>query len=485
MSTGSARDPSGRFTVQNLRGWAQKKRSIDEWETESTARGAGSLCARAPADRSLPVRFYYSLRIDGERILHPLGAFDPNGRRGLTLADARGEVERLEGVRKAQRTNPVRWEQEQREEQEREREQARLREAVEAEAARRQLEEHEKLGTLGQLMEAYARSLEQRGKTASARVVRAAVKRNIGKPFPELLTTKARDVTQEQLLGVLKAMVERKVTRDTNKVRSYLRAAFALGLRAESDPLASAASEYTFRLGGNAAADLAVVRDFNRARARVLTREELRLIWQASESATQPVRACIRIALASGGQRIEQLLRLRQMNVDLADGVMRLTDPKGRGEPRAHDVPINGLTREELLPLQRDMPEGFIFSHDAGKRPLHASNASRWVSELSTKQRETARQMSKPEPAAFRLSDVRRTCETMLAALGIDRDIRAHLLSHGRSGVQLRHYDRHSYMPEKRDALSKWDAELRGIVAPTAPTSGNVRSISTARRRRA
>ena len=53
----------------------------------------------------------------------------------------------------------------------------------------------------------------------------------------------------------------------------------------------------------------------------------------------------------------------------------------------------------------------------------------------------------------FTLGDLRRTVETRLAAAGISMDIRAQLQSHGLSGVQIRHYDKHSYLQEKQHAL--------------------------------
>ncbi len=43
--------------------------------------------------------------------------------------------------------------------------------------------------------------------------------------------------------------------------------------------------------------------------------------------------------------------------------------------------------------------------------------------------------------------------ETALASLGVGREIRAQLQSHGLGGVQDRHYDDHDYMTEKRAAL--------------------------------
>jgi hypothetical protein len=60
----------------------------------------------------------------------------------------------------------------------------------------------------------------------------------------------------------------------------------------------------------------------------------------------------------------------------------------------------------------------------------------------------------------FDLRDVRRTAESMLAAQGVSRDLRAQLLSHGLSGVQQR-YDRYDYIREKCEALLAWEAHLQ------------------------
>ena len=64
----------------------------------------------------------------------------------------------------------------------------------------------------------------------------------------------------------------------------------------------------------------------------------------------------------------------------------------------------------------------------------------------------------------FDVADLRRTAETMLAGLGISRDHRAVLLSHGLSGVQQAHYDRHDYLAEKRSALVLWEKHLTGLL---------------------
>lgn len=54
----------------------------------------------------------------------------------------------------------------------------------------------------------------------------------------------------------------------------------------------------------------------------------------------------------------------------------------------------------------------------------------------------------------YRGRDIRRTAETRLQALGVTREVRAQLLSHGRtSGVRQKHYERCQYLPGKTAVL--------------------------------
>ena len=70
------------------------------------------------------------------------------------------------------------------------------------------------------------------------------------------------------------------------------------------------------------------------------------------------------------------------------------------------------------------------------------------------------------EGTTYKPGDIRRTVETRLQALGVSRDVRAQLLSHGRSsGVQARHYERYDYLLEKRSALQLWEEHLASVVA--------------------
>lgn len=64
----------------------------------------------------------------------------------------------------------------------------------------------------------------------------------------------------------------------------------------------------------------------------------------------------------------------------------------------------------------------------------------------------------------------------MMASLGIHKDVRAQVQSHGLGGVQDRHYDRYEYMAEKKAAITAWQDYL-DLQAFGNPMASNVREI--------
>jgi hypothetical protein len=110
---------------------------------------------------------------------------------------------------------------------------------------------------------------------------------------------------------------------------------------------------------------------------------------------------------------------------------------------------------ESLMGINRD--GRYIFSTRGGKAPADLSTLSNAVAGI-------AQAICKTD--YFSAADLRRTAETRLAALGVSKEHRAQLLSHGRTqGVQERHYDRHDYLPERRQHWRRGkriDAVLNG-----------------------
>jgi integrase len=162
----------------------------------------------------------------------------------------------------------------------------------------------------------------------------------------------------------------------------------------------------------------------------------------------------LRLALYAGGQRMRQLLRATVADWD--GERLRLFDTKGRRQaPRAHLLPLGPEAAdivERLAAQAKERGTQLLYSTH-GTKPLSDFTLSKRVNEISAAM----------GGEAFDLRDIRRTAETMLAAMGVNRDIRAQLLSHGISGVQAMHYDRHDYIKEKADALAKWEKRLAEI----------------------
>jgi integrase len=186
----------------------------------------------------------------------------------------------------------------------------------------------------------------------------------------------------------------------------------------------------------------------------VLSDGELAGYLQRLEPLTEYIRDALTAALYLGGQRPTQLLRLKWADVDLGAREVTLYDGKGRRvQARPHVLPLTPLP---LAILQRRSSlaaiEPRVFA------TAHPTTLTKVVGDISAA---LAHEGIAREP--FELRDLRRTAETMLARLGVSKDIRAQLQSHGLGGVQGRHYDKHEYTDEKRTALKRWAAHLEGL----------------------
>ena len=193
-------------------------------------------------------------------------------------------------------------------------------------------------------------------------------------------------------------------------------------------------------------------RQFDSADKRPLTIDELRAYWRLIAKLPGLRGRCLRLHLLTGGQRIEQLVRLRWADVS-ADSIT-IHDAKGRpGQgARAHTVPINKGAARDLQALER--VGDHVFSTTKGVKPISGTTLSGW-----------AAQVVGDAVEGFQLKRVRSGVETLLAANRISREIRGHVQSHGLTGIQARHYDGHDYMAEKREALELLARELSRKVS--------------------
>lgn len=314
------------------------------------------------------------------------------------------------------------------------------------------------LGSLRLLLAAYVGWLRAKGKS-SAQEVERLFERHVLAPWPQVASMPARAVTAEIMRDVLARMVKAGIGRQTNIVRSYLHAAFVHGAHADLDPRRAAEQASTFRLTSNPMQLLPRIAEFETTRDRVLTDSELRALWMALDGQGGEVAATVRCLILLAGQRFRQLLRATWRDYNRTACTLRLTDPKGKRTRAAeHLLPLPTAVVRELNALANVNGNAeFIFSATGGAKPIHHTTISTAIGRIARRG---------PDPAGgYRPGDLRRTVETRLQALGVSRDVRAQLLSHGRSsGVQARHYERHDFLDEKRSALLLWESHLKKLL---------------------
>ncbi len=368
-----------------------------------------------------------------------------------TLADARKEAKRLQ-VLIDQGIDPREAKRERAAEAARkiaEAEAAAAALVAEAEAAKREQEKRSRYN-LRALCDAYCDLLQSRGKP-SARQARSILKVHAIEAHPDIAATPAREVSSLQVAAMVRRTREAGHERAAGVLRSYLSAAFTAAKRSPFDASLPAAL-IPFEISSNPVDAIPAIAV--RASNRTLSTDELRAYLAAlgDDLADQ----ALRLALLAGGQRMAQLLRAKVSDYDPDAQTLRLWDGKGRrATPREHALP--------LAPRAAALVAGLVERAAAKGSPLLFSSHGQIQLADTTPGKRAAEIGAAMTGEPFDLRDIRRTCETMLAGMGISRDTRAQLLSHGLGGIQAMHYDRHGYSDEKRAALVAWEQRLHEI----------------------
>lgn len=311
--------------------------------------------------------------------------------------------------------------------------------------------------TLAKLLSDYCDHLETLGRR-SHKDARSIFGLHVMAAWPKVAAMPAKEVTAEQFADMMRRLIEAGKGRTANKLRSYARSAFQIAKSAKSKPSIPVAFK-SYGITINPVADTQPDETANKPDKRPLTAQEMRTYWKTIHDLPGQKGAFLRLHLLTGGQRIEQLVNLR--TVDVAAASILLHDGKGRPgrPPRPHTVP---LTRPAAKALSECAPAGeFALSTDGGATHLAATTLSSWAVEAVGE-----------SVTAFQAKRIRSGVETLLASAGVSQDIRGRLQSHGVSGVQARHYDGHDYMDEKRKALETMHKLL------TQAEDTNVRAIN-------
>jgi integrase len=185
------------------------------------------------------------------------------------------------------------------------------------------------------------------------------------------------------------------------------------------------------------------------SRDRILADDELAQVIIAARKIGGPYGGIVEL-LTLTAQRREEVARMQSDEFDIEQRIWTL--PKSRTKNgKSHIV---HLSNEAVIVLNKaDRVKTFVFSFDGTKPFRDFSWAKRKLDELSG-------------VTGWRLHDLRRTCVSGMAPLGIPPHVADKILNHQSgtiSGVAAV-YQRHEFLRERKDALDRWGAHVAKIV---------------------
>jgi integrase len=213
------------------------------------------------------------------------------------------------------------------------------------------------------------------------------------------------------------------------------------------------------------------------SRDRVLTDQELRLIWCGADAIGWPFGPMVQ-SLILTLQRRDEVADMRRSELRSKDGLWVI--PKERVKNgQEHEVPLSSAVVELIERQPKIGKAGIVFTVTGNTSVSGFSRAKeRLDAEILKLQKADAIALGnnpdevQPLPH-WTLHDLRRTGASGMARLGINLPVIEKILNHtsgsfrGVVGV----YQRHSYSDEKRRALDAWASFVQSIVSRDRPTN--------------
>ena len=388
--------------------------------------------------------FYYQYYRESRRILIKIGVYKKTPSSfGLTLEAASGEAREYaellrQGVDPKQHTET---------------------QGLANKEKIRQHEAEKRQGTLELLLKSYLARMEADGKR-SVKSVRQSLQTYVIDPFPQLVSRQANTIEADDVADILRRMISKGITTHTNRVRSYLSAAFNHGLKQEHNPRNYTEEDVKFNLKYNPVSFVPRQDDFERVGDHVISEKEIKTIWDELENESLIVSLLVKLALATG-QRAGELSRLRWAGVDFEERTMTIPSTISKNK-LSHVVPLDDIAMSVVNSLYKitggydHLFTGTYRGKLTNGKILHNATISNVIKDFC-KQKNISK---------FIARDIRRTFKTLAGKAGISKELRDRLQNHALKDVSTVHYDRYDYLTEKRAAMKVWNDYLELIINP-------------------
>jgi integrase len=199
-----------------------------------------------------------------------------------------------------------------------------------------------------------------------------------------------------------------------------------------------------------------------RSRDRVLSDDELRMVWNAADGDGWPFGPLVKLLVLTG-QRLSEVGGMRWSEINLENKLWTLPAARVKND-ELHEVPLSDAAVAIIAALPRiKTTKGYVF---ATRRDAAVSGFSRAKDRLDAAILAAVPEGAKA-PEHWTFHDLRRTMASGMAPLGIQMHVVEKILNHssgtfaGVAGV----YQRYDFYNEKRIALAAWAAHVEAVVS--------------------
>jgi integrase len=207
---------------------------------------------------------------------------------------------------------------------------------------------------------------------------------------------------------------------------------------------------------------MARIKPKEQARDRVLTDDELRVVWKVAEERQSPYSAMLRFILLTA-TRLRESSDMNRNELDRQGA--EWTIPAARHKSKKDFVlPLSKTARDLLKELPDLNGNGWIFTTNGSAPICGYSNFKKAFDELVSAELRKHDAQAKPL-ARWTTHDLRRTARSLMSRAGVSPDHAERCLGHVIGGIRET-YDRHEWRDEKRRAFEALAAQIERIVNP-------------------
>jgi integrase len=203
-------------------------------------------------------------------------------------------------------------------------------------------------------------------------------------------------------------------------------------------------------------------------RERVLSEEEIQIVWNGLPKSLARSKACQRILKLClvTAQRVGEVAGMQVGELDRRAATWTIPASRTKNGYK-HIVPLSPLALEIIDEAVAEAGKGalFVFPNPEGEGSLPASAVARTISRAH--EPDEKRPNGRFGIAHWTSHDLRRTAVSAMAQLGVPPIVLGHIINHRsvtKTGVTLAVYAHYDYAKEKGAALQLWAERLKAII---------------------